>query len=199
MPAAATPNLKPGRVYRTRDFARWSANPTRLAKRLVRQGALEQLAHGLFARPRQSSFGPVPPNDEALMRAFLGTSRFLFTGPEFWNLLRLGATAWFPARLVYNEKRSGKFLLAGRPFLLRRVRFPRNPSPEWYVVDLFENAGSVSLAQSDLGVALTSAMREHRFQAEPLQKYAREFGTGETQKLIAQAIQDAEVTRAVRA
>lgn len=90
---AAAPNLRPGRVYRAHDFARWSANPTRLAKRLVRQGVLVQLAHGLFARPKQSGFGPVPPDDEALMRVFLGTSRFLFTPPGFWNLLRLGATA----------------------------------------------------------------------------------------------------------
>ena len=38
MTASAQPRLKRGRVYRTKEFARWGANPTRLAKRLVREG-----------------------------------------------------------------------------------------------------------------------------------------------------------------
>ncbi|MCZ7586408.1 MAG: hypothetical protein M5R36_25470 [Deltaproteobacteria bacterium] len=90
MPAAATPHLTPGKVYRTRDFRRWSANPTRLAKRLVRRGTLQQLGHGLFARPLRSRFGPVPPSDEELLRGFLGTSEFIFTGPPYWNLFEAG-------------------------------------------------------------------------------------------------------------
>jgi hypothetical protein len=45
------PHLEPGRVYRTRDLAIWSANATRLATRLVEQGKLVPLAHGLFAHP----------------------------------------------------------------------------------------------------------------------------------------------------
>jgi hypothetical protein len=57
-------------VYRTRELKRWSANPPRLAQRLVRDGQLVQLAHGLFAAPRNSRFGQVPPTDEALLRAF---------------------------------------------------------------------------------------------------------------------------------
>lgn len=68
MTTPAKPTLEPGRVYRMRDFATWSANPPRLASRLVREGQLVQLAHGLFVHPKQSRFGVVPPSDEALMR-----------------------------------------------------------------------------------------------------------------------------------
>jgi hypothetical protein len=71
MPTPAHPQLEPGRVYRTRDLSPWGANAPRLAKRLVREGALVQLAHGLFAHPRRGRFGVTPPGDEELMRAFL--------------------------------------------------------------------------------------------------------------------------------
>jgi hypothetical protein len=47
---AAVPILEPGRVYRTRELATWSANAPRLARRLVDEGALVPLAHGLFER-----------------------------------------------------------------------------------------------------------------------------------------------------
>jgi hypothetical protein len=36
---AAQPSLEPGRVYRTRELATWSANAPRLARRLVDEGA----------------------------------------------------------------------------------------------------------------------------------------------------------------
>ncbi|MFN0061924.1 MAG: hypothetical protein ACKVPX_05350, partial [Myxococcaceae bacterium] len=125
MTASAHPQLEPGRVYRTRDFLTWTANAPRLAKRLVREGRLVPLAHGLFAYPRRSRFGTVPPTDEELMRAFLEGGLFVFTGPERWNALGLGTTSVFAAPLVYNTKRSGTFELGGRPFVLRRVAFPQ--------------------------------------------------------------------------
>ena len=104
MVAAAQPTFEPGRVYRTRELGQWSANAPRLAQRLVRDGQLVQLAHGLFAAPRRSRFGEVPPTDEALLRAFLDGEPFVFTGPERWNALGLGTTAVFatPARLQHQ-------------------------------------------------------------------------------------------------
>lgn len=53
---AATPHLRPGRAYRTKDLAGWSANAPRLAKQLVREGQLVPLAHGLFFHPRRGRF-----------------------------------------------------------------------------------------------------------------------------------------------
>lgn len=80
IPTASNPKLKPGRVYRTREFARWGVNAPRLANRLVRECRLVRLAHGLFAHPSRSRFGTVPPTDGALVRAFLDGSPFVFTG-----------------------------------------------------------------------------------------------------------------------
>jgi hypothetical protein len=188
MTAAAQPNLEPGRVYRTRDLSAWSANAPRLAKRLVHEGALVPLAHGLFAHLKHGRFGAVPPTDEEVMRAFLDGGRFLFTGPERWNSLGLGATALFAAPLVYNTKRSGMFELGGRRFLLRRVAFPDAPSPEWFAVDLLENADRAGASRAEVASALRRALVQRTLDAERLQAMARQYGNRSTQAFIAQSL-----------
>lgn len=188
MTAAAQPTFEPGRVYRTRDLAQWSANAPRLAQRLVRDGQLVQLAHGLYAAPRRSRFGEVPPTDEALLRAFLDGEPFVFTGPERWNALGLGTTAVFATPLVYNTKRSGRFTFGDRKFLLRRVAFPETPSPEWFVVDLFENAEQAAAGREELRDALVAALRAGKFDRDQLASMATRYGSRRTQALIKAAL-----------
>jgi len=184
MSAQAQPHLEPGRVYRTRELAAWSANAPRLAQRLVRDGELVQLAHGLYAHPRQGRFGTVPPADDELMRAFLDGEPFVFTGPEQWNALGLGSTAAYAMPLVYNTKRSGVFLLGGRSFLLRRVAFPAEPSPEWYVIDLLEHADEAGVARSELAQALAKAVARGRFDRQRLREMAARYGRKVTQACV---------------
>lgn len=185
------PALKPGRVYRTRDLAIWGANPPRLARRLVRQGRLVALAHGLFCCPRVGRFGTVPPSDAELVRAFLAGGKFVFTGPERWNALGLGTTAVFAMPLVYNDKRSGVFTFGGRKLWLRRVLFPRNPPVEWFVVDLFEHADQAGASVADLAVALAKKVRAGGFDVGTLRDMAERFGTAATRDAIASAIGEA--------
>jgi hypothetical protein len=182
--------LEPGRLYRTRDFAAWSANPPRLAKRLVREGKLVPISGGLFSCPRRSRFGNVPPSDEALMAAFLDGASFVITGPERWNALGLGSTALFAGTLVYNTKRTGHFQIANRPFFLRRVAFPENPPPEWFVVDLLEHTDQAGTSQKDLMPALVRALRRGVFNQERLREMGKRFGTKATQLLIEGALMD---------
>ncbi len=184
MPAPRKPKLRSGKVYRTRDFIRWGANPTRLAKRLLQEGLLEQLSHGLFFRPKKSKFGNVPPSDEELMRGFLGGGPFTFTGPDKWNALGLGSTALYATRLVYNTKRSGQFDFGGRRFSLRRVKFPRNETPEWYVVDLLENSQDAGVSKEVLLQALKKALSARRFSGGDLVKMAEHYGSRETELSI---------------
>lgn len=185
---AAAPRLEPGRVYRTRELAMWSANAPRLARRLVDEGALVPLAHGLFAHLRPSRFGPVPPRDEEIMRAFLDGGPFVFTGPERWNALGFGTTAVFAVPLVYNTKRSGTFTFGNRRFVLRRVAFPENPPAEWFVVDLFEHADQAAASPTDLAMALERALAQGRFDRDRLLELARRYGSRVTQSLIAGAL-----------
>ena len=186
---ATHPPLRPGRAYRTKDLAAWSANAPRLAKRLVREGQLVPLAHGLFAHPRKGRFGDVPPPDEEVMRAFLDGGRFVFTGPERWNALGLGTTAMFAAPLVYNTKRSGTFELGGRQYLLRRVAFPVRPSAEWFVVDLFENADRAGASPAELVGALRRAVAGGSFDADRLLEMALRYGTRQTRALVESALE----------
>jgi hypothetical protein len=188
MGTAATPTLEAGRVYRTRDLAAWSANPPRLAKRLVRDGLLMPLAHGLFAHPKKSRFGSVPPTDQELMRAFLDGASFVFTGPEKWNALGLGSTAVFATPLVYNTKRSGPFTFGGGSFQLRRVAFPESPPPEWFVVDLFENADRAGASKTELAAALARALRRGAFSRERLDEMTKKFASKGTASLVRTAL-----------
>lgn len=188
MPLPAHPKLQPGRVYRTRELEAWGANPTRLARRLIREGQLKSLAHGLFYAPKRSRFGPVPPEDVEILRAFLGGDDFVLTGPPFWNALDLGTTAALPIVLVYNKKRSGEFSFGNRQFRLRRVSFPLRPNAEWYVIDLLEHHEMAGASQSQLAEALIEALRQGRFDRSPLRRMAREHGTRRTQELVETAI-----------
>jgi len=194
MTAPAKPRLKRGRVYRTKEFARWGANPTRLAKRLVREGELVELRHGLFYRSERSRFGAVPPSDRELMRAFLDDGPFLFSGPGQWNTLGLGSTAVFADQLVYNAKRSGVFQFGSRRFVLRRVRFPRDPSREWFAVDLLENRQLVGAGLHELGEALAAALVSGRLCAEELRRAAARYGTKRTQAVVSRALEVAGAT-----
>lgn len=189
--AAARPSLQPGTVYRTDDLRAWGANTPRLAKRLVREGALEKLAQGLFVAPKRSQFGVVPPTDEALMRGFLKDGPFVFTGPERWNALGLGSTAVHALALVYNTKRSGVITLGGRKFNLRRVAFPRDPSPEWFAVDLLENRDQAGVGLEVLEQRLVEALRKRTLNGERLVAMANEYGTRETYRLCRDAVERA--------
>ncbi len=189
MSAPAKPRLRPGKVYRTRDLARWGQNPTRLARRLTRDGELVELRHGLFYRPKKSQYGPVPPTDRELMRAFLDGEPFVFTGPRFWNALGLGSTAVFADQMVYNTKQSGVFQFGNRKFVLRRVRFPKKPTPEWYAVDLIENHEKVGVDPSDLEAKLKRAVATERLNGGRLTRASDRFGIRRTQALVARAVQ----------
>ncbi len=188
MSSAVQPKLHPGRVYRTRDLSRWSANPTRLAGRLAQQRKLVPLAHGLYLSPKAGRFGLVPASDDELMRAFLDGGSYVFTGPERWNVLGLGTTASFASVLVYNTKRSGPFELGGRRFVLRRVAFPSKPAPEWFVVDLFQHAEQAAASRDGLADALARALRDGRFDRERLRRMAERYGSKDTQSRISAAL-----------
>lgn len=192
MSAAALPELVPGRAYRTRDLRRWSANPTRLARRLVDEGKLREAAQGLYYAPIPSKFGPAPAADEELLRAFLGGDAFLVTGPPRWNALGLGSTAMFAVSLVYNTRRTGEVALGGRRFLLRRVYFPEQPAPEWFVVDLLQHHDMAGVALSTLREGLAATLGLGRWDRERLRQMAETYGTKATLALVEDALHETE-------
>lgn len=195
MASAAQPELEPGRAYRTRDLRRWSANPTRLARRLVQEGRLCEAAHGLYYSPVPTRFGPAPASDEELLRGFLGDSRFLVTGPPYWNALGLGSTAMFAVKLVYNQRRSGEFVLDRRRFLLRRVYFPQTPTAEWFIVDLLQHHEMAGAGISHLREGLVATLRMGRWNRERLREMAQTYGTRATCAVVEDALRESAGAR----
>jgi hypothetical protein len=196
MSTAAQPTLEPGRAYRTRDLRRWSANPTRLARRLVDEGKLREAAHGLYYAPIPTKFGPAPAAEEELLRAFLSGEPFLVTGPPRWNALGIGSTAMFAVTLVYNTRRTGKVVLGGRRFLLRRVYFPEAPTPEWFVIDLLQHHEMAGVALSELREGLVATLRIGRWDRELLQEMAETYGTKATLALVEDALHETDASAA---
>jgi len=196
MSTAAQPQLEPGRAYRTRDLRRWSANPTRLARRLVDEGKLREAAHGLYYAPIPTRFGPAPASSEELLRVFLGGEPFLVTGPPLWNALGLGSTAMFAVTLVYNTRRTGEVVLDGRRFLLRRVYFPKDPTPEWFVIDLLQHHDMAGVALSALREGLVATLRVGRWDRYRLREMAETYGTKATLALVEDALHETEASAA---
>jgi hypothetical protein len=192
----AQPELEPGRAYRTRDLRPWSANPTRLARRLVDEGKLREAARGLYYAPLPARFGPAPASDGELLRAFLGGERYLVTGPPFWNALGLGSTAMFAVTLVYNTQRSGEFQLGGRRFLLRRVYFPTEPTAEWFIVDLLQHHDMAGVGLSVLRERLVATLRSGRWNRARLRQMAESYGTKATLALVNGALNETEASAA---
>ena len=98
MPSPIVVTLEPGAVVRTRDLANLSDNPSRLAKRLLREGRLKRLTFGgLFYVPRRSRFGMVGPDMVEVLEVFLNGGPFVETGPPIWNTVSLWQACVPPA------------------------------------------------------------------------------------------------------
>ena len=126
----------------------------------------------------------MPPDDTEVMRAFLDGDSFVMMGPERWNALGLGTTAVYAAQLVYNRKRTGRFTFGGRPFELRRVEFPDNPTSELFAIDLLDNAHQAGASRAELERALGQPSNAVASDDERLRRMADRFGLQTTRKLV---------------
>lgn len=175
--------LRAGGVYRREDLAPDSNAVDRHLKQLQDSGRLKKLAQGLYYVPRQSAFGPVPPEDSELVAAFLRDDDFLLLSPASYNTLGLGSTQLYNRTVVYNHKRHGRFTFGNRTFDFRmKPRFPNKLSAEFLLVDLLNNLDELVEERDDL---LSNAQAKlHQFDHHKVLKSASKFGTVATKKLI---------------
>ena len=144
-------HLRPGQVYRRVDLEQWSTAVDRHLKQMVEGRILQKLSQGLYYYPEKASFGPVPPEDEKLMRAFLKSDDFLLTSPNLYNSLGVGTTQLYNKRVVYNHKRHGLFELGGKEFDFRlKHKFPKELSEEFLLVDLLNNLNELAEDREDV-------------------------------------------------
>ena len=144
-------HLRPGQVYRRVDLEQWSTAVDRHLKQLVEDGGLQKLSQGIYYYPEKASFGPVPPEDEKLVRAFLKSDDFLLISPNLYNSLGVGTTQLYNKRVVYNHKRHGLFDLGGKEFDFRlKHKFPKELSEEFLLVDLLNNLNELAEDREDV-------------------------------------------------
>jgi hypothetical protein len=175
--------LQAGRVYRREDLARLSKAVDRHLQELVSAGTLKKLAQGLYYAPKQSSFGPLPPTDEQVVRGFLRDNEFLVFSPSSYNTVGLGTTQLYNSTLVYNHKRHGVFKLGNRQFHFRvKPRFPKKLTPEFLYVDLLNNLDD--LAEDRDAVLSQARTKLLSFNQSLLLKTLDNYGSMATRKRV---------------
>lgn len=180
-------HLRPGRVYRREQLARWSNAVDRHLKQLVSDGTLAKLSGGLYLRPKQTVFGEAPPDDASLVAGFLKDDDFLLASPNTYNTLGVGTTQLYDKTVVYNRKRHGNFSLGGRSFDFRvKPSFPRKLSREFLLVDLVNNLDR--LAENKEEVLARVKERAAELDRPRLERAARDYGKVGTRKFFSQAL-----------
>ncbi|MGZ3634217.1 MAG: hypothetical protein ACXU9U_03510 [Parachlamydiaceae bacterium] len=138
-------HLHPGQVYRRADIEKWSNAVDRHLSQLQKEKTLFKLSGGMYYCSKESPFGPVPPNDRDLVKAFLKDDRFLLTTPNAYNSLGVGTTQLYNEIIVYNHKRHGIFKLGTRSFrFIVKHHFPSDLSEEFLLVDLVDHINQLA-------------------------------------------------------
>ena len=142
-----------------------------------------KMAQGRYYAPRQSSFGPLPPEDAELVGSFLKDKSFLVFSASVYNAVGLGTTQFYNRTLVYNHKRHGVFKLGNRQFDFRmKQHFPKKLTPEFLFVDLLNNLDALA---EDRDEVLHQAREKLRsFESARLQRAVDSYGNVATKKRV---------------
>lgn len=175
--------LKPGKVYRREDLSKYSNAVDRHLAQLVTEGVLDKIAQGMYYYPKQTVFGPVPPEDEVLVRSFLKDDRFLLTSPNSYNALHLGTTQLYNKRVVYNHKRHGEVDLNGKKFFFHKTPyFPKKATSEFLLVDLVNHLDTLA---EDREMVLKNAITKAKaMDLHKLRLAVGRYGHTKTKKLF---------------
>jgi hypothetical protein len=175
--------LRAGRVYRREDLAQKSNAVDRHLRELVAEGRLMKLAQGLYYAPRQSSFGPLPPEDAELVGSFLKDKSFLVFSASVYTAVGLGTTQLYNRTLVYNHKRHGVFKLGNRQFDFRmKQHFPKKLTPEFLFVDLLNNLDALAEDRDEVLRQARDKLRS--FESARLQRAVDSYGNVATKKRV---------------
>ncbi|MEX1107934.1 MAG: hypothetical protein WEC00_03385 [Dongiaceae bacterium] len=179
--------LRPGKVYRREDLARWSNAVDRHLKQLVEERTLTKLRAGLYLRPKKTAFGEAPAGDRELVESFLKDDRFLLASLNAYNALGVGTTQLYNETVVYNHKRHGRFNLGGRWFDFRmKSNFPKSLTREFLIVDLLNNLDRLAEDHDEV----LKRVKEKVAAENPrlLERAAHEYGKVRAKKFFAELL-----------
>jgi hypothetical protein len=181
--AGLSRRLRAGGVYRREDLTHASTAVDRHLKQLQESGRLKKLSQGLYYVPRQSVYGSLPPDDTALVTAFLRGEDFLLLSPACYNTLDLGSTQLYNRTVVYNHKRHGQFTFGNRTFDFRmKPRYPRKLSSEFLFVDLLNNLDEFAEERQEL--TQNARAKAQKLDQRKLKQAASNFGSMATKKTL---------------
>jgi hypothetical protein len=182
-------HLRRGSVYRRADLERWSTAVDRHLGQLVEDGTLQKLSFGLYHYPKESVYGPIPPDEADLVRSFLKDDDFLITSPNAYNSLGVGTTQLYNKRVVYNHKRHGEFKLGGRKFFFHsKPKFPKKISPAFLLVDLLNNLDT--LAEDKTEVMQQVLDKARTMEPKAIKLAVSEYGNVRTKKLFSPILEN---------
>lgn len=181
-------HLKPGRVYRRADIAKWSNAVDRHLAEFVSEGILQKLSQGMYYYPKQSAFGPVPPEESVLVKSFLKDDEFLVTSLNSYNSLGVGTTQLYNKRIVYNHKRHGEFTLAGRKFFFHtKPKFPKKITLEFLLVDLVNNIDE--LAEDTELILQNIKIKAQKMNCKLLERNIKAYGNVRTKNTFKEVLE----------
>lgn len=176
-------------MYRREDLERYSTAVDRDLSNLVKEGVLHKAARGVYYVPRQTAFGPAPPEDKELVRGFLKDNRFLLTSPNAYNSLGVGTSQLYNLPVVYNHKRHGDFKLGNRTYSFRvKPHFPKQVTEEFLLVDLINNLNQLAENVEEISVRVAEKAKE--MDGPKLRAAVKKYGNVRTQKLFATYLQN---------
>jgi len=175
--------LKRGKVYRRSELTKWSKSVDRDLEMLLEDGTLQKLSQGLYYYPKESAFGAIPPEEEALVRGFLKDDRFLLTSLNLYNSLGVGTTQLYNTRTVYNHKRNGEFQLGGQKFSFHvKHHFPKKLTLEFLLVDLVNNLQKLAEDQEEVLKNVSSKVQT--MDTKKLEDSVLEYGNAKAKKIL---------------
>lgn len=187
-------HLKRGKVYRRIELTKWSKSVDRHLEFLLEDGTLKKLSHGVYYFPKETAFGPTPPDENVLVQSFLKDDRFLLTSPNAYNSLGVGATQLYNKRTVYNHKRYGEFKLGNRKFsFIVKAHFPKKATTEFLLVDLVNNIES--LAEDHKEILKNISYKVQAMDVKKLEHAVLKYGTVKARKFLLPLIDKAEAKR----
>lgn len=168
--------LVSGRLYKRASLKRYSTAVDRDLTRLVQDKQLKKIAPGLYYKPKESRYGPLPPDDTLMVAEFLREKNFLLYSWNVYNSLGLGLTQIYNRKVVYNRKRHGVFELSGREYDFRRPArgYPSKLTPEFLLVDLVNNLKELDEDSAEIKKRIKKKLSS--FNAAKVMQYARKYG-----------------------
>ena len=131
--------MTPDEVYRRAELAQYSDSLDRDLRQLAEADEIRKLWRGVYYRPRVCFFGKSFPEFKNVLAAFLKDDDFFMTSLNVYNSMRVGTTQLYNEHLVYTNKLRGRRNIVGQNFFFMNRKFPKEPTLEFYYVDLINN------------------------------------------------------------